>query len=348
MVNTTSNATAKATAKEKILVTGVAGFLGSHLAEKLLGSGYHVIGVDNLSGGYLSNVPAGVEFYNYDLVNIAQNRLVLKGVSKVFHAAAFAYDGASVFAPFLVNQNVYSNTVALASAAVENGVERFIYFSSMSRYGQQKSKYVEDMQPSPVTPYGIAKYAAELTVRNLCEHHEMEYVICVPHNIIGPRQRYDDPFRNVAAIMINRMLLGQQPIIYGRGEQVRCFSFIQDCIQVLEQFAKSPSAKNEVFNIGPDEEEVSLLQLAEEIADIIDFKLDPIFVDPRPGDLQYANCSSDKIKKTFGYQTQFSLRQGLNEMVKWVSERGPRAFSQSIELEIRNKKLPAYWRERVH
>ena len=205
--------------KKTFFITGVAGFLGSHLAERLLKDGHRVIGVDNLIGGYMDNIPHGVEFYAHDCADRDFLAKIMKDVDVVYHCAATAYEGLSVFSPHLVTHNTYGITVSVLSAAIQNKVKRFIQCSSMARYGTQPTvPFTEDMQPLPQDPYGIAKYAAELTVRELCETHGMEYVIAVPHNIIGPRQKYDDPYRNVASIMINLMLQNRQPVIYGDGE----------------------------------------------------------------------------------------------------------------------------------
>jgi len=137
----------------------------------------------------------------------------------------------------VITKNTYGIATSVLSSAISNKVKRFVFCSSMARYGTQESlPFREEMIPKPQDPYGIAKLASELTVRNLCETHNMEYVIAVPHNIIGPRQKYDDPYRNVASIMINLMLQNRQPVIYGDGEQQRCFSFIEDVVNPLKLY----------------------------------------------------------------------------------------------------------------
>ena len=332
---------------KRVFISGIAGFLGSHLAEALIAQGHEVMGCDNLSGGYFENVPSQAQFFEYDLRDWQKNMEHTKDVDIIYHTAALAYDGLSVFNPHLVTENVFNNSVSLMSAAIENGVQRFVYCSSMARYGNQSSPFTEDMHPRPTTPYGIAKYSAEMTLQNLCETHGMEYSICVPHSIIGPRQKYDDPYRNVAAIMMNRMLQGMQPVIYGDGSQKRCFSFVQDCIQTLSQMGFAPQAKNEIYNIGPDEEEVTVLQLAETIANEINFDLDPIFMPSRPNEVEHANCCAQKIREHFGYKTKYSLQRGISEMVHWVQQKGAKPFNYSFDIEIKNEKMPKTWRERI-
>ena len=175
----------------------------------------------------------------------------------------------------------------------------------------------------------------------------MEYVIAVPHNIIGPRQKYDDPYRNVAAIMINLMLQKRQPIIYGDGEQKRCFSFIQDDVKVLEKLVFSDKVVGEVINIGPDEEFVTINQLAETIAKLLKFKLKPIYMPERPQEVKLANCSADKARRLLGYKTEYTLGAGLKSMIDYIKKRGPKPFKYHLDLEIINKKTPRTWKDKL-
>ena len=171
----------------RILITGVAGFLGSHLADAFLNRGDTVVGIDNLLGGYIENVPNGVEFYKEDLSNLNVISEYFHGVDLVIHTACTAYEGLSVFSPALVCQNTYQITATALSASVKNGVKKFVFMSSMARYGTQEVlPFTEDLQPNPQDPYGISKYAAELLVENISKTHGMDYVVLVPHNIIGP------------------------------------------------------------------------------------------------------------------------------------------------------------------
>ena len=218
---------------QKILVTGVAGFLGSHLAEKLVEMNHIVKGVDNMSGGYKDNIPKNVEFFSFDCCDLGKMKEVMKDVHVVYHCAATAHEGLSVFSPYHITKNNLLASVSVFTAAVSNKVKRIIFCSSMARYGNQQTPFTEDMKPKPVDPYAISKVAAENVLVNLCELNNIEWIVAVPHNIIGPRQKYDDPFRNVVSIMINRMLQNKAPIIYGDGEQKRCFSYIDDCLSCL-------------------------------------------------------------------------------------------------------------------
>ena len=218
----------------------------------------------------------------------------------------------------------------------------------MARYGTQETvPFVESMDPRPQDPYGISKLAAERLLECLAEVHGMELVIAVPHNIIGPRQKYDDPYRNVASIMINLMLQGRQPIIYGDGSQKRCFSFVQDDIDCLKKLAFQDNVINEIVNIGPDEEFVTINELARTIAKLLNFDLQPIYMPGRPQEVKLATCSADKARKLLGYHTEYSLEQGLMEMIKYIEQKGPKKFRYHLDLEIISDKTPKTWKDKM-
>jgi UDP-glucose 4-epimerase len=332
----------------KIFISGIAGFLGSHLADRMLALGHEVTGADSLIGGLVENVPEAADFHQVDCGDLGAMVRHTRGCDVVVHAACTAYEGLSVFSPHLITQNTFQITSTLASAAVQNRVKRFVFCSSMARYGTQDTlPFTEDMTCRPQDPYGIAKYAAEKLVENLGQIHGMEHVICVPHNIIGPRQKYNDPYRNVASIMINLMLQGRQPIIYGDGNQKRCFTFVQDCVDGLEQLILRPDVAGDVFNIGPDDEFVTINELAECIAGILNFKLDPVHVPGRPQEVQFATCSADKARRVLGYRSTVQLREGLQELATYIEKAGPKRFRYHLDVEILNELTPRTWRDQL-
>ena len=331
---------------KKIFITGVAGFLGSHVADRMIELGYEVIGVDNLVGGFMENVNPKVKFYNEDCNNITKMEEIMSGCDIVFHAACTAHDGFSLFSPFYITENTFGITMSVLSAAASNKVKKFIYCSSMARYGEQpKIPYTEDMECMPTTPYGVAKLASEKVIKQICELNNIKYTILVPHNIIGPRQNYIDPYRNVAAIMINRMLQNKQPIIYGDGEQKRCFSFVQDCISCIEQ-AIIKDLNGEIINIGPDEEFVTVNQLAAEIAKNLNFDLDPIYVKERPNEVKLAICSSEKARNLLGYETKTTFEQGIKKMIQEIKSKGAKEFRYNYTIEINNDNTPETWKNK--
>jgi UDP-glucose 4-epimerase len=331
----------------KILVTGAAGFLGSHVSEKLISLGHEVTGIDNLSGGYIENLPEGINFFHEDLLNYDRLEKVFLNQEIVIHSACTAYEGLSVFSPAHITSNTYQITVNSLSWAARSGCKKFVFLSSMARYGEQLiSPFTEDMVPLPQDPYGIAKYASELSVINLCNIHSMDYVILVPHNIIGPKQKYDDPFRNVASIMINRILQGKQPIIYGDGKQERCFSFINDVVEPLTYSIFSEKASKQIINIGPDEEPISINQLAQLIGSIMNFKVDPIYVPGRPQEVKIATCSSTKARSLLQYKTSVNLENGLRDLINWIKSKGVKDFGYHLPIEINSALTPKTWTER--
>jgi len=330
---------------QKILITGVAGLVGSNLCLALQDK-YSITGVDNLIGGYRDNVPESISFLSKDVLDISQTDL--EDIDVVIHAACTPHEGLSVFSPSLITHNTFGISVDLLSKSIAAGVKKFIFLSSMARYGtQEKWPFTEDMTPKPQDPYGIAKYAFEQTLKNLAETHGIEYSIIVPHNIIGRGQKYNDPFRNVAGIMINRMLRGLQPIIYGDGQQMRSFSDIRDVVEPLGKCISSSVANSQVINVGPDENFISIIELAEIIASIVDFKLNPIFIKERPREVRMANCSADKARMLLHYAPKIPLQQTLEDMVEWVRERGTLAFDHSIQVEIVSDITPITWSDKT-
>lgn len=331
----------------RIFITGVAGFLGSHLADAFLNDGHHVAGNDTLIGGYLDNVPVGCDFHQVDCNDFAMMKDLLEGIDIVFHCAATAYEGLSVFSPHMVTQNIVTASTGIISAAVANRVKRFVMCSSMARYGANQIPFTEDQEPRPQDPYGIGKYMSESMLRNLAEIHNMEWVIAVPHNIIGPRQKYDDPYRNVASIFINLMLQGRQPYIYGDGNQMRCFSFVTDVIDPLKKMAFEESVVGEVVNIGPDDEFITIRELAQIVAELLEFDLDATYTQERPQEVYLANCSADKARRLLGYEPGVPLRDGLRRMIDYIKQRGVRHFTYHLDLEIVNDRTPVTWTKKL-
>lgn len=329
--------------KQRIFISGVAGFLGSHLADAFLADGHEVAGNDSMIGGYLDNVPAGVDFQQIDCNDLERLKQHMQGADIVYHCAATAYEGLSVFSPHLITQNIVGASSAMISAAIAMNCRRFVMCSSMARYGTNPVPFTEDMRPKPQDPYGIAKFAAEQILQNLAETHGMEWVVAVPHNIIGPRQKYDDPYRNVASIFINLMLQGRQPYIYGDGNQMRCFSYVADDIVPLKKMAFDDAAVGQVINIGPDDEFVSINELAVIVARLLHFDLHSKHTRGRPQEVTLANCSADKARRLLGFEAKVKLEEGLLEMIAYIRNRGPRPFSYHLNLEILSEKTPETW-----
>ena len=330
--------------KKKILVTGVAGFLGSHLAERFIKLGHEVIGIDNMIGGYEDNIPNKTKFYNFDCCDLKNIDFIMKKVDVVYHCAATAHEGLSVFSPIEITKNNYLASVTIITSAIKHDVKRIIYCSSMARYGQGKTPFHEEMEPKPIDPYGISKVAVEKVLTNLCNLNNIQWVIAVPHNIIGPRQKYDDPFRNVVSIMLNRMLLGKPAIIFGDGKQKRCFSYIDDCIYCLENMLNNQDVNGQIINIGPDEEFVTINKVAEICQNISGSNLKPIYKKDRPQEVKEATCSANKARKLLNYKTTTDLYTGIKKTYEYIKKRGSKPFDYSkLNIEIVNSLTPDVW-----
>lgn len=331
-----------------IFITGIAGFLGSNLAEYYLKKNFKVSGCDNLVGGDLDNIDKNkVNFFKVECEDFEKMKKILKGVDILCHAAAYAHEGLSSFSPVLISSNNVTGSTSVFTAAIINKVKRIVYCSSMARYGNIKIPFKEDDELKPVDPYGISKVAAENILKVLSKTHNIEYNIAVPHNIIGPKQKYDDPYRNVVSIMINLMLQKRSPIIYGDGNQKRTFSDIEDCMYCLDKLLTDNKIVSQVVNIGPDEEFITINELYHLLSNKLKFNLDPKYLDDRPNEVKEATCSADKARKILGYKTKISLDESLDKMINYIRKKGPKDFQYNYPLEINNEKTPLAWKERL-
>ncbi len=331
-----------------IFITGIAGFLGSNLAEYYLKKNFKVSGCDNLVGGSLDNIDQKkINFFKANCEDFEMMKKITKNVDILCHAAAFAHEGLSSFSPVLITNNNVTGSVSVFTAAIINKVKRIVYCSSMARYGNIKIPFREEDELNPVDPYGVSKVASENILKILSKTHGIEYNIAVPHNIIGPNQKYDDPFRNVVSIMINLMLQNKKPIIYGDGNQKRTFSDIDDCIYCLDKLLTDPKITSQVVNIGPDEEYVSINELYKLLSNKLKFNLEPKYLEDRPNEVKEATCSADKARKILGYSTSISLDESLDKIINFISKKGPRQFQYNYPLEINNEKTPKAWKEKL-
>jgi UDP-glucose 4-epimerase len=334
--------------KMNIFITGIAGFLGSNLADYYLSKGFRVSGCDNLIGGSIDNIDkTRINFYQGDCENLKFMVQAMKGSDVVCHAAAYAHEGLSSFSPTLICNNNVTGSTSVFTAAIINKVKRIVYCSSMARYGNGPTPYLETQIVNPVDPYGVAKVAAENILKILSSTHGIEYNIAVPHNIIGPKQKYDDPYRNVASIMTNLILQNKRPVIYGDGEQKRTFSDIEDCIYCLDKLLLDPNIKSEIINIGPDEEFISINTLYKILCNKLGFNQKPIYAKDRPNEVKYATCSADKARKILNYKTTVSLDKSLDKLINFIKIKGPKNFVYNYDIEINNEKTPKTWAKKL-
>jgi UDP-glucose 4-epimerase len=330
---------------KRVLITGVAGLLGSNFASYLLEAGYEVFGIDNLSGGFKDFIPKHekMHFYECDLMSQANVNEVFKvsNPDVVFHFAAYAAEGLS---PFIRSFN-YSNNV-VASANVINGCinygAKLVFTSSMAVYGDQTPPFIESMQPKPIDPYGVAKYAVELDIRLAAEQFGMKYTIVRPHNIIGRNQNIWDRYRNVAGIFIHKALTKQPILVYGDGTQRRAFSDIKYYMRPLEQLIDGHDGQT--FNLGADSH-YAVGNLAEIVADCYHKNMGSrpeIKNVEKRHEAHEAFCNHDLAKSELGFKDETVLEELIEDMFFWAMEQPPRE-QKDMRYEV-EKGIYSYWK----
>jgi UDP-glucose 4-epimerase len=326
----------------KVLLTGVAGFMGSHLADQLLAQGHEVVGLDDLSGGFRSNIPQACEFVEVSVLDHERIDLLFKQhrFEVVFHLAAYAAEGLSHFIRrFNYNTNLLGS-INLLNSAVKYDTRCFVFTSSIAVYGAGQLPMTEDMEPRPEDPYGISKYAFELDLKAAHEMFGIDYIIFRPHNVYGERQNIADRYRNVIGIFINQAMQGKALTVFGDGNQIRAFSHISDVAPIIARSPDVASARNEIFNVGADKP-YSVNFVARAVSDALAV---PLRVDYLPArkEVENAYSSHEKTQRHFHYSPQVELDQGILRMVAWARQHGacePGTFSQ-IELD---KNMPDSW-----
>lgn len=340
----------------KVLVTGAAGFMGSYVTEALIARGdTEVFAVDDLSGGYTRNIPKGVQFTQLDLRKKAEVASYIATIrpTLLYHLAADASEGRSQFTPLSATERNYMAYMYTLIPAIKNGLQRVVLTSSMSVYGAQKSPFSEDMKPAPEDIYGIAKTAMEEATQVLAKVHSFEHVIIRPHNVYGPRQNLSDPYRNVIGIFINCLLNNKNFYIYGKGEQKRAFTYIDDFNPYFVACGFSKDVVGHIINIGPKEDH-SINQLANIVLSTffldgsIPEALKPKYVPLRPQEVVEAYCTNEKAVKLLGYETKTRLEEGVLKMVSWAKAFGPQQFKYLSEgLELESADTPETWMKKL-
>jgi UDP-glucose 4-epimerase len=324
------------------LVTGGAGFIGSHVAKHLLDVGHQVVVLDDLSGGFADNVPAEAVFVqgsilDHELINTLFEKHHFK---YVYHLAAYAAEGLSHFIKRFNYQNNLIGTVNLINASVNHQVQCFVFTSSIAVYGAGQTPMTEDMVPVPEDSYGIAKLAAEQELKISHEMFGLDYVIFRPHNVYGEHQNIGDRYRNVVGIFMNQLLKGEPMTIFGDGEQQRAFTHISDVAPIIAESINFPAARNEIFNVGADVP-FSVNQLAKVVAKAMGLEHKVRRLDAR-NEVKFAFSDHGKAGRIFGNQKKTSLEAGIAAMAGWVKTHGARASGVFKDIEIM-KNLPPSW-----
>jgi UDP-glucose 4-epimerase len=324
------------------LVTGGAGFIGSHVADELLSRGHKVIVLDDLSGGFEDNVPSGAVFVkgsilDDDLVDRIFDRY---NFTHVYHLAAYAAEGLSHFIKRFNYNNNLIGSVNLINASVNYGVRCFVFTSSIAVYGASQSPMTEEMIPQPEDSYGIAKLAVERELKVTHEMFGLDYVIFRPHNVYGERQNIGDRYRNVVGIFMNQLMKGEPMTIFGDGQQQRAFTHIDDVAPIIAGCVDAPAALNQFFNVGADVPH-TVNTLAKIVAEAMGKDCKVTHLDPR-NEVKIAFSDHSRAESVFGEREKVSLREGIHNMAAWVKEHGSRESSVFEDIEI-PKNLPPSW-----
>ena len=324
------------------LVTGAAGFMGSHVVDHCLKLGLHAVALDDLSGGFAENVPPGAAFVRGSVTDAELMARLFREhrFRYVYHLAAYAAEGLSHFIRRFNYETNLVGSVNLVNQCVLHEVQCLVFTSSIAVYGANQTPMTEELTPHPEDPYGISKYAVELDLRAAHEIFGLDFVVFRPHNVYGERQNIADRYRNVIGIFMNQVMQGQPMTIFGDGTQTRAFSHIDDLAPVIARAPQVPAAYNEVFNIGADTP-YSVNELADEVAHAFGVERNVKCL-PARNEVLHAFSSHEKVARTFGVRAGISLREGIGRMAAWAKARGPVAPVVFRDIEVR-KNLPPSW-----
>lgn len=326
----------------RVLVTGVAGFIGSHVADHCLRQGFEVVGVDDLSGGFLENIPPRVQFRQGSVrdVSFVEGLWQQDRYDYVYHMAAYAAEGLSHFIRRYNYETNLIGSVNLINQAVIHDVRCFVFASSIAVYGVNQTPMTEDLTPQPEDPYGVSKYAIELDLAAAHHMFGLPWVVVRPHNVYGERQNIADKYRNVIGIFMNQVMQGRSMTIFGDGLQTRAFSHVDDVAEPIARAPLIPAAYQQVFNVGADEP-YTVLELAREVAAA--FGVEPTIqhLDERR-EVVHAFASHEKARRVFGHRNAIGLTNGISRMATWVRAHGPMTPVEFSNIEVL-KNLPASW-----
>ena len=324
------------------LVTGGAGFMGSHVVNHLLSLGHRVVVLDDLSGGFKENVTPDAIL---EIGSITNAQLVNQIFDKysfdyVYHLAAYAAEGLSHFIRRFNYQNNLIGSINLINASVNHKVKCFVFTSSIAVYGTNTLPLIETQHPNPEDPYGIAKYAVEMDLINAKKMFGLNYVIFRPHNVYGENQNIGDKYRNVVGIFMNQILKKEQLSIFGNGSQSRAFTYIDDVAPYIANSVNIPEAYNQVFNIGSNKVS-TIKELAIGVLKAMKSDLELIELEKRD-EVLHAYSDHSKFENIFKPKPYTELDKGLKLMANWVKAHGSRKSTEFENIEIK-KNLPNYW-----
>jgi len=331
------------TAVATSLVTGGAGFIGSHVAKHCLELGHRVIVLDDLSGGFLDQVPSAAVFIQGSVTDDSLVASIFRTweIDYVYHLAAYAAEGMSHFIRRYNYTNNILGSATLINHAVKAGVRCFVFTSSIAVYGQNRLPMTEELVPQPIDPYGIAKFAVELDLAAARRIFGLNFIIFRPHNVYGEHQNLGDPYRNVIGIFMRQLMSNEPLTVFGDGTQQRAFSYIDDVAPYIASSVHIPSAYNEVFNIGGDVP-VAINDLVAVLARVtgITPRVEHL---PARDEVHTAYADHRKVKRVLGAIARTSLEEGLQRMWEWARKVGVRSVRPFAEVEL-DKGMPESWR----
>ena len=327
-----------------ILITGVAGLLGSRLADWILENKPQakVIGIDNLSGGYVENIDSRVEFYKLDLVQDSISDLFKKyNIDYVFHFAAYAAEGLSPFIRGFNYDNNLKSTARIVNQCIKHDVKRLVFTSTMAVYGHGENQAFDEKQiPCPIDPYGVAKYACEMDIRIAGEQHGLDWCVIRPHNVYGIKQNIWDKYRNVLGIWMYQHLNGKPMTIFGSGDQTRAFSYIDDSLEPLWKSAIEPKASKQIINLGGINS-ISILEANNVLKKIIGSG-ETVFFEQRH-EVMHAVSTYQKSIDILGFNHETDLEKGIEKMWNWAKVQPSRNQFIWPSYEI-DKGLYSFWK----
>jgi UDP-glucose 4-epimerase len=324
------------------LITGGAGFIGSHVARYCKLSGHQVIVIDDLSGGFEDNMPEGVIFINASICDLGILKEIFQNyqIHYVYHLAAYAAEGLSHFIRGYNYQNNLMGAINLINLSILHKIKCFVFTSSVAVYGTRKLPLKEWMAPKPEDPYGIAKYAVEMDILAANKMFGLNYIIFRPHNVYGEKQNIGDKYRNVIGIFMNQIMNHQDMTIFGNGEQTRPFSYIDDVAPIIANCINFKNAYNEIFNIGA-ENTYTVNFLANLVAR--EFGILPsIKYQPERKEVLHVSTDHSKTRKYFGETNLTSIEEGISKMARWAKFVGSRSSESFQNIEI-TLNLPSTW-----
>jgi nucleoside-diphosphate-sugar epimerase len=309
----------------KYLVTGGAGFIGSHLAEELRRRGDHVRVVDNLSTGKRPNLDhiAGVEFIEGDLADLDVARRAVGGCEYVLHQAAIPSVPRSVKDPITSNRANIDATLNLLVAARDAGVTRVVFAGSSSAYGDTPTlPKREDMPTGPLSPYALQKLVGEQYMQMFTKLYGLETVTIRYFNVFGPRQDPSSPYSGVISLFISALVEGRQPTIYGDGSQTRDFTYVANVVDGVLRASQSPKANGQVINVATGGR-VSLNQLFQTLRGLIGSDVEPVYAEPRAGDVRDSQADISRARELLGYEPRVPFEEGLRRTLEWYKTSRP-------------------------